>query len=534
MATAIAVTGNRISAVGSDEELFARVKPHTHKIDAGGASVLPGFVESHLHLFAGAVGRRLLQLFGVMGHAALAEAVRAYAHDNPDEGLLVAKGADYTLLGEGVGITRQALDEILPDRPLMLIAPDHHTGWANTIALERAGVLQGAELGPGNEIVLDGQGLATGELREGQAMAPVMALRTSFGRENLGLQGVEPPDTLTAEQRAEDKALLREGLRYCAECGITSIHNMDGNWYQLELLAEIEADGDLICRIEVPFHLTPEKPLSTLEEASQMNARFTSDKLSAGRVKMFMDGVLDSGTAVMIDDYGDQPGWRGEPLHSAERFNAAATDIDARGLQIAVHAIGDGAVRMVLDGYAAARAANGTRDSRHRIEHIEVVHPDDIPRFAELGVIASMQPPHPPGSMGLPLEPTVSKIGRHRWPLAYAWRSLRNAGARLCFASDWPVSPLEPILGIQAAVMRERWADDMPDQSATLDEAIAGYTRDGAYAGFDEDRLGQIKPGLLADLVILSGDIRATPITDINQITPVLTICDGQITYQAT
>lgn len=528
------MTGSRISAVGPFDQLREQANAETLKIDAGGATVLPGFVESHLHLFAGAVGRRLLQLFGVMGKEALAETVQRYVADNPNEGLLVAKGADYTLLGEGVGITRQALDEVLPDRPLILIAPDHHTGWANTIALERAGVLNGATLGPGNEIVLDDQGLATGELREGQAMAPVMALRTSFGRENLGLAGTEPPETLTAKQRAEDKALLKEGLAYCAECGITSIHNMDGNWYQLELLAEIEAEGDLICRIEVPFHLTPEKPLSDLEQASQMNARFASDKLSAGRVKMFMDGVLDSGTAVMIEDYGDQPGWRGEPLHSAERFNAAATDIDARGLQIAVHAIGDGAVRMVLDGYEAARHANGARDSRHRIEHIEVVHPDDIPRFADLGVIASMQPPHPPGSMGLPLEPTVSKIGRDRWHLAYAWRSLRDAGARLCFASDWPVSPLEPMLGIQAAVVRERWDDDMPDQSATLDEAIVGYTRDGAYAGFDEARLGQIKPGMLADLVVLSGDIQATPIAEIDRITPVLTICDGQITYQAT
>src|SRR5205814_1124612 len=143
------------------------------------------------------------------------------------------------------------------------------------------------------------------------------------------------------------------------------------------------------------------------------------------------------------------------------------------------------------------------RDSRHRIEHIEVITEADVPRFAKLGVIASMQPPHPPGTMGLPLEPTVSRIGRERWPLSYAWRTLKNAGARVVFASDWPVSSIDPIAGIQAAVTRTRWAEDDPDQSFTLEEALAGYTVEGAYAGFAEDRTGRLKAGFNADLVVL-------------------------------
>lgn len=532
-AAAVAVSGDRIVKVGSDADLAPLKATARRLIDAGGATLLPGFVEAHMHLFSGAFGRRQLQLFGVSGFDALAGAVQRYAAENPDEGLLIAKGADYTILGADQPVTRQVLDRILPDRPLVLVAPDHHTAWANTVALDRAGVLRGRDVGPGNEIVLDSDGLATGELREGHAMQPVMELRTSGGREALGLSGTEPGGDLSPAQRRADIETLKDGLRYCAQCGITQIHNMDGNWYQLELLAEIEAEGDLLCRVEVPFHLTNDKPLASLDEATAMAEKYTGDWLKSGRVKIFADGVLDSGTAVMLDDYADRPGWRGEPLFSPDAFTMAAIEADRRGLQISVHAIGDGAVRMVLDGYEAAREANGRRDSRHRIEHIEVVHPEDIPRFAALGVIASMQPPHPPGNAGLPLEPTVSKIGRHRWPYAYAWRSLWQAGARIAFASDWPVSPLEPLLGIQEAVRRETWAADMPDQSASLAEALRAYTHDGAYCSFMEDRTGRIAEGMLADLVLLDGDIEAMRVAEISGMKAVMTICGGRVTWEA-
>ncbi|TIO37809.1 MAG: amidohydrolase, partial [Mesorhizobium sp.] len=206
---------------------------------------------------------------------------------------------------------------------------------------------------------------------------------------------------------------------------------------------------------------------------------------------------------------------------------------DRRGLQIAVHSIGDGAVRAVLDGYQAAAKKNGRRDSRHRIEHIEVITPSDVPRFAELGVLASMQPPHPPGAMNFPLEPTISRIGHDKWPLSYAWRTLKNAGARVVFASDWPVSPVDPILGIQAAVLRKPWAEGLPDQSFSLHEAIAGYTVEGAYAEFMEHRKGRLKPGYLADIVVLSADIEKTAPEALHTVRPVTTICGGKITFQA-
>jgi predicted amidohydrolase YtcJ len=243
--------------------------------------------------------------------------------------------------------------------------------------------------------------------------------------------------------------------------------------------------------------------------------------------------VLEGWTAVMIEDYADRPGWRGEPLFEPARFAAIATEIDRRGLQIAVHAIGDGGVRITLDAYAAARAANGPRDSRHRVEHIESLHPDDIPRFAEMGVIASMQPLHRPDGPPLPGDPIRDRLGPARWPSAYATDTLRRAGARVAFASDWPVSPIDPMLSIRAATVRTPWAAALPAQASTLHEAVAHYTRDAAFAEFAEGRKGAITPGFLADLVVLSADLEATAPDALDEARPVATVCGGRVVWQA-
>lgn len=531
-AEAVAIKGGVLVAVGDRASVEALKGAGTEVIDAGGATVLPGFIEAHMHLFSGAAELAHLQLGGVHGFDALRSAIQAYAQGRPQAKMLVAQGVDYTVLGDE-RVTRHHLDAILPDRAFCMAAPDHHTVWANTRALEMAGILHGRELGPGNEIVMGDDGLATGELREGEAFGPVQALAGET-RVRLGLStGGEPDPMPTAAERAVDRDIMRRGLAWCARHGITSIQNMDGNLYQLELLAEIEAEEGLSCRVQVPFHYKNFMTLDMLDKASMMAERYNSEWLSSGMVKVFYDGVLDSWTAVMIEPYADRPDWVGDPLFSPERFAELAVAIDKRGLQIAVHSIGDGAVRAVLDGYEAARKANGARDSRHRVEHIEVIAASDVPRFAEMGVIASMQPPHPPGSMGLPLEPTVSRIGRARWPLSYAWRTLKEAGAHVVFASDWPVSPIDPILGIQAAVVRKPWAETDPDQSFSLREALAAYTIEGAYAGFMEHRKGMLKPGYLADLVVLSADIEATAPEALHRVLAATTICGGKVTYRA-
>lgn len=529
-AEALAITGNRITAVGTHAEVVALKGPATRIIDAGGRSLLPGFHEGHMHLFSGAAELTQLQLAGVSGLASLKSAIRGYAGKNPGLKLIMAQGADYTILG-GKRVTRHDLDACVSDRPFIMFSPDHHTAWANTCALDAAGILHGLAVPPGNEVVMGADGLAEGELREMEAFRSVTALQGS-SRARLGLDtGGEPDPEPTSAEWEEDLATISHGLDYCAGFGITSITNMDGNFYTLRLLEEVNRRQGLKARTTVPFHFKSHMQMAEMEKASEMSRRWQDDKLKSGFVKLFIDGVLDSGTAVMIDDYPEQPGWKGDPIFEPARFRQIIADADRRGLQVAVHAIGDGAVRLVLDAYEQAQRSNGRRDSRHRIEHIEVVRPEDMPRFAGLGVIASMQPPHPPGTMGLPLEPTLTKIGERLWPHAYAWRALRAAGARLVFASDWPVSPISPLASISASMCRPKWRDDLPDNRQTLMEALASYTRDSAFADFMEHQKGQLKPGILADCVLLNGDIEATDPAAIADMRVDLTVCDGTITH---
>ena len=530
---AIAISGGLIVAVGANAEIRDMAGPATRRIDAQGATVMPGMTEAHLHLFAGAFGLRLLQLDGVQGLPALRQKLQAYAKDNPDEALLICKQADYNLFGAEVATTRQMLDEALSGRPAVFVSGDHHTAWANTLALERAGILNGLETPVGSELVMAADGTASGELREHGAMDPVMALRSSGGREGRGLAGMDPPDPVSPETRSEDIEVLKDGLRLCASYGFTSLHNMDGNRYQLELLREIENADALLCRTDIPFHLTPEKDIASLSEAAALRAEFATDRLSSKRVKVFMDGVIDSSTAVLVDDYADAPGWRGDLLHSPERFRAIATEADGLGFQIAVHAIGDGAIRNTLDGYEAAQKSNGARDARHRIEHVELLNPADLPRFKELGVVASMQPSHPPGAMDFPLQPWVSRVGEARWPWAFPMNDLRAQGTPICFASDWPVADINPMRSIKAAMLRRSWIGAYDDHASTLHQALHAYTAGGAYAGHEDHRLGTLTPGHLADIVIMDRDLEATSAEDIDQARAALTLCGGQVTWEA-
>ncbi|MCC5969390.1 MAG: amidohydrolase [Pararhodobacter sp.] len=529
-AEALAMAGGRILAVGAREAVEALAGPGCRVIDAGGATVLPGLIESHLHLFMGGAELAHLQLLGVKGADALGEAITAYAAAHPDLPLIMGQGCDYAILERA--LTRQDLDAILPDRPILLIAADHHTGWANTAALEAAGILGGRELGAGNEIVMGADGLATGELREFEAKAPVMAL-SGAQRINAGIAtGDEPQPTPTEADRQADTVAMKRGLEHCARHGFTSLVNMDGNRYTLEILDELRKQGALTARVRVPFHYRNWRMPADLEIASAMSADYNDDWLSSGFVKFFMDGVIDSGTAVMLNDYPDTPGWKGDPLHSTEDFAAAATEADKRGLQVAVHAIGDGAVRRVIDGYEAARKANGARDARHRIEHIELIDRSDIPRMAEMGIVASLQPMHAPGASDFPLQPTMDKIGRARWNDAYLYRSLRDQGVKLVFASDWPVADVNPLRGIQAALERPVYEGGQ-DERLGLHEVLAGFTTGGAWAEHTEDRKGMLRAGYLADVVVLSGDIEATPVPDIGAMHVATTICGGTVVWDA-
>lgn len=532
-AEAIALSGNTILSIGTDAEIDSLTGPSTRVIDAKGATVMPGINEAHMHIFMGSLSLQQLSLYGVRGFEAMSEAIKAYAAANPDEPVLIAQSADYTILGAGEEVTRHHLDQILADRPFLMYAPDHHTAWANTAALKLADLLNGRDVGVGNEVVMGDDGLATGELRETNAISPVVQLASTGGREGLGILTGGDPDNVTLEQRAGDRAVLKRGLDYCASEGITSVQNFDGNLYQLELMEDLLEAGELPVRIRIPFHMKNFMDIGMLETAASWKQRFASDMLRGDFVKVFMDGVIDSQTAYMLEGYADRPDFCCEPLFTPQAWEAVAVKADSLGLQIAVHAIGDAAVRQTLDGYQAAAKANGARDSRHRIEHIEIIDPTDVPRFAELGVVASMQPVHVPGGSCFPLEPTIHRLGEARFPYAYAWRTMKDAGARLVFATDWPISPVSPFGCIQNALTRKPWKDGDPDQRMTLPESLQAYTAEGAWVEFMEDRKGQLKPGYLADIVILDQDIEACPLDKVADVKPVLTICDGRITYEA-
>lgn len=531
-AESLAIAGNRILAVGSNADMKTMKGSHTRVIDAQMNTVMPGIVESHIHLFGGAVELDSLMINNIKGFPAVSAAIREYAKANPKDRIIIVNGAAPVSLGDNTAITRQVLDTIIADRPLALICFDHHTVWANTRALEAGGLLHGASLTPGNEIVMGSDGLATGELREAAAFAPLLGLTATGGREWLGMvTGENPVPPATAAERLIDQNFMKRGLEYCASLGITSIHNMDGNWYQLELLKALMDRDELIARVEVPFHQKNYFETARVDEAVEMRHQYQGDMLHSGRVKIFMDGVLESMTALMLDDYPGFQGERGAPLFTAKQFNEVATRADKHGLQISVHAIGDGGVRRTLDGYEAARHANGPRDSRHRIEHIELIDKADIPRLKQLGVIASLQPIVGLGVPGNPLEPCRTRIG-DKLPQAYAWQTLRETGATVAFSSDWPVSPLDPFLGIQSAMTSVPLSPDSKPQAQSLLDTLDSFTAAGAYTEFAEAKKGKLMPGMLADVIILNGNIEATPAAQISTLKPVLTICDGRITFE--
>jgi hypothetical protein len=430
-----------------------------------------------------------------------------FANENKTDPWVLGRGIKYNIV-----FTRQELDEIIVDRPVYIVAYDGHTSWANTRALEMASILNnGKEIGPNGIIVRDQNGLATGELREADAMNAVMDL-------------VPVPD---ANRKRE---LLKLAIKEFNKTGITSVHNMNGDMEELMAYAALEDAGEMNMRVYVPYHVKPEATEGILAEAAEM-AKVQMDYVRGGAAKFFMDGVWESYTAFNIDPYADEPDIKVEPIFSLEHFTRVASLCDRMGMQIAVHCCGDGAVRQTLDGYEAIQKINGVRDSRHRVEHIEVCQPEDMARFKELGVIASMQTSHAPFSVEE--DPVwTQRTGPQRWPLSFPWRDLKNAGAHLSLGSDWTVAPFDPMINIYVALNRQKYAPTDPDQRLTLEECILGYTRDSAYTEFMENEKGQVKEGYLADLVLFSHDLFEVKLEDIMSAKAVMTMMDGRIVHQ--
>jgi len=526
-AESLAVAGNRIIAIGSNADVAGFKAKHTRMVDAAGKSVIPGIIEGHVHLFGGSVELDSLMVSHINSFQSLSESVSEHRKLHPTKKFIVANGIAHESLGKDGPLNRHLLDKIVSDVPFIVVCFDHHTMWANTFALEAAGIMRGRELPEGNEIVLDTDGIATGELREPAAYGPLLELLPTGGREWLGMTtGGNPNPPATAGQRASDQETLKKGIAYANSLGITTMHNMDGNFYQLELLKSILDRGELNARMEVPFHQKNYFEIPRVDEAADMHAQYKGDMLWSGRVKIFMDGVMETLTALMLDDYPGHPGNTGAPLFTAAQFNELATRIDKHKLQISVHAIGDGAVRRTLDGYEVAQKANGVRNSRHRIEHIEMINPIDIPRIRQLGVIASIQPVAGYGVPWMPKEPIRSRLG-DKLPYSYPWQTIRNSGATVAFSSDWPVASLDPFLGFKAAMTADHFG-----QKQNLMDTLHGFTAAGAMMDFTEDRKGMLKVGYLADIAVLNADLEKTDAEQMDSVKPVMTVCDGRVVFE--
>ena len=537
-AQALAIADGKITAVGVDAEVLALARPNTHLIDACGGTVLPGFIDSHVHLFGGSVELDYLNLYGVTGLGAMRAKILPYAAENPDDALVFCVMVDYGILGTGKTLTRHDLDQIVVDRPLAMFAPDHHTIWANTAALEASSLLQGGVVDAGSEIMMGDDGLANGELLEPGAYEPILRMTRHGGREMLGLTaGKDPMPPATTQERQMDKDVIARGIAHCAEQGITSLHLMDGNRYQLELLTELEAEGRLLCRCFVPFHMKGTDPIERMAaEAPAMRNDFQSDMVKCSHVKMFIDGVVESGTALMLRPYPGDLGASdncGDEVFTQEHFVACCTEADRLGFQIAVHAIGDAAVRRTIDAYEAAAQANGKRDSRHRIEHIEVIHTDDIPRLAELDIVASLQPGHAPTGHIFPLGAVEQYLHPDQIEGAYAWQTIRNTGAKVIFSTDWPVIPIDVMQNVKAAIAPLDLGEEWIDQTQSLHDTLASYTRDNAWVEFNEDTKGRLVVGMMADVAIMSHDLAELVPHDVTTAKAVATICDGIVTYKS-
>ena len=511
-AQALAARGGRILAVGSNAEIERLHGPGTRVFDAADRRVLPGFIDSHTHMTMGGLNLLAVDLRRTRDEADFTRRLAEFAKTRP-AGQWITDGAwDHQQWPVPRLPTRALLDPATGDRPACIARQDGHMMVCNSLALKLAKITRETPDPPGGVIVRDASGKPTGVLKDA-AMDAIGAVR--------------PPRTL-----AELTEALRAAMKHAAERGVTSVQDLPGNSLDVAAWEKLRGRGELTVRVNY------RPSLSHWQQALERRAAMKNDEwLRIGGVKGYADGSLGSGTALFFEPYTDDPKSAGVyaaeaiPLSKMEESVAAA---DRAGLQVEIHAIGDRANAEILDLYERVSRANGARDRRFRVEHAQHLRPADIPRFARLGVTASMQPYHAIDD-GRWAE---KRIGRERCRTAYAFRALLDAGARLVFGSDWDVAPLSPIAGIDAAVTR-RTIDGknpggwFPEEKITVEEAIRAYTRDAAFAAFEEKEKGTIVAGKLADFVILSADPFSVKPEEIERVRVIATVVGGKLVFSS-
>jgi predicted amidohydrolase YtcJ len=508
-ADAVVVTGDRITAVGSSAEARKLARPLTRVIDAQGKMLVPGFIDAHVHFVEGGFGLTSVPLRDAKTREEFIRRIKEHAAKLPTGAWMLEGNWDHQNWG-GELPRRDWVDSVTPNTPVFIQRLDGHMSLANSAALRAAGVTRETRDVAGGEIVRDARGEPTGILKDNAAE----------------LVGRAVPDPT----REQDDAALEAAMRHVAEQGVTSIHNM-GTWRHLEIFGRAHRAGRLRTRI---YSAVPISTWERLRDHVAANGRGDA-WFRTGALKGFVDGSLGSHTAAMLEPFSDAPRDTGLFVTTPENLYTWTKGADAAGLHVVIHAIGDRANRVLLDIYERVVRESGqpARDRRFRIEHAQHLAPPEIPRFARLGVIASMQPYH-----AIDDGRWAEKfIGAERAKGTYAFRSLLDARARLAFGSDWFVAPPTPLEGIYAAVTR-RTLDDrnptgwMPEQKITVEEALRAYTAGSAYAEYMEAEKGMIARGMLADMVLIDRDLTAIPPETIRDARVTLTMVGGRIVFE--
>jgi predicted amidohydrolase YtcJ len=512
---AIAVKGGRIAALGSVAEMSEWRGPRTEVLELAGGMVLPGFQDAHIHPLHGGLVQLQCDLHDASGVDDYLAIVGSYAEDHPERPWIV--GGGWTMSDFPGGTPhRSLLDRVVADRPVFLTNRDGHGAWVNSRALEIAGIDEGTTDPSGGRIERDGRGAPTGTLHE-HAMDRVEAL-------------CPPP---TAKDLEEALALAQGQLH---ALGITSWQDAWIAEEDLGAYVALARRGELTARVVLSLLWDRERDESQLEELVDRRERGTFDRLRANTVKIFQDGVAENFTAAMVDPYLDSSGRptanAGISMVDPEALKGYVRALDAEGFQVHFHAIGDRAVRECLNAVESARRANGARDARHHIAHIQVIHPDDMPRFRRLDVVANAQPFW--ACMDDQMRDlTIPFLSAERAGYQYPFASLRRAGATLAFGSDWPVTTSNPMLEIEVAVTRVP-ADDrgtepfLPHESLDLPTALAAFTMGSAFVNQHDGATGSIEAGKLADVAVLDRNLFEQDGVPIGEARVVATFVEGR------